>query len=91
VAAARRLKAADAARLTYRDPEFLSRFLRPDGRLKSRRSTGLSKVEQRELARHVGLARELALLPYPPTIRGVRIAGITDARGNALPQRRHRR
>ena len=87
--ARRRLSEADAARLNYRDPEFLSRFLRPDGRIKSRRSTGLSSVEQRELARHVAIARELALL-YLPTDRPLKVKGITDDQGRPVKRRARR-
>jgi small subunit ribosomal protein S18 len=79
-----RLSEADSARLIYRDPEFLSRFLDKRGRIRPRRSTGLTRAEQSRMARQVALARELALLPYPARERPVEIKGVTDAAGRPV-------
>lgn len=54
----------DLARITYRDPEFLARFLSAKGKVRSRRQTGLPRMWQARMAREVKRARELALLPY---------------------------
>jgi len=53
-----------AAAIDYRNPDTLRPFLTERGKIKARRTTGLSRVDQSKLARHVKRARELALLPY---------------------------
>lgn len=50
--------------IDYKDPEFLTRFLNPQGKILPRRITGNSLKFQRKLATAVKRARQLALLPY---------------------------
>lgn len=85
------LSDAEADRLTYRDLDFLSQFLQRDGRIKSRRQTGLSRAQQAWLARAVTIARELALLPYPPNRRPLEVKGMTGPDGKALDGKSERR
>ncbi|MFX4292739.1 30S ribosomal protein S18 [Streptomyces bohaiensis] len=56
-----------AARLTsidYKDTDLLRRFVSDRGKIRSRRLTGLTVRQQKEMARAVKNAREMALLPY---------------------------
>ncbi|MBC8328524.1 MAG: 30S ribosomal protein S18 [Planctomycetes bacterium] len=48
----------------YKDIETLQRFLSPQGRIHSRKRTGLNARKQRELKMAIKTARFLALLPY---------------------------
>jgi len=50
--------------IDYKDPEFLMRFLNPQGKILPRRITGNSLKFQRRLAVAVKRARQIALLPY---------------------------
>lgn len=91
MAAREPLSNAEADRLTYREPDFLAQFLRQDGRIKSRRQTGLSRCQQARLARAVKVARELALIPYPPNRRPLEVKGLTGPDGQALDTNSERR
>ncbi|RMH03443.1 MAG: 30S ribosomal protein S18 [Planctomycetota bacterium] len=48
----------------FKDIETLQRFLSPQGKLHSRKRTGLNARQQRQLKHAVKHARFLALLPY---------------------------
>ncbi|OCW86784.1 30S ribosomal protein S18 [Nocardia farcinica] len=48
----------------YKDIALLRQFLSDKGRIRSRRLTGLSPQEQRQVATAIRNAREMALLPY---------------------------
>ncbi len=48
----------------YKDVEVLKKFLNPHGKIMSRRRTGLSAGNQRELAQAIKRARFMALLPF---------------------------
>lgn len=48
----------------YKDVALLRQFLSDKGRIRSRRLTGLSPQEQRQVATAIRNAREMALLPY---------------------------
>jgi small subunit ribosomal protein S18 len=48
---------------------LLRRFISDRGKIRSRRITGVSVQQQRELARAIKNAREMALLPYTSTAR----------------------
>lgn len=50
--------------LDYKDTETLRKFLSSHGRILPRHRTKLSLKHQRELARAVKRARQMALLPY---------------------------
>jgi small subunit ribosomal protein S18 len=50
--------------IDYKDTESLKRFLNPNGRILSRRRTGLTAKNQRSFAEAVKRARFMALLPF---------------------------
>ncbi|MDE0572156.1 30S ribosomal protein S18 [Demequina sp. B12] len=58
------LKAAKVDKIDYKDTALLRKFISDRGKIRSRRVTGVSVQEQREIARAIKVARELALLPY---------------------------
>ena len=49
----------------YKDTTTLRVFLSDRGKIRSRRVTGLTVGQQREVAMAIKNAREMALLPYP--------------------------
>ena len=51
----------------YKDVPLLRKFMSDRGKIRSRRVTGLSATRQREVARAIKNAREMALLPYVST------------------------
>ncbi|MBT3159061.1 30S ribosomal protein S18 [Streptomyces sp. CHA1] len=59
------LLAAGITYIDYKDTELLRRFLSDRGKIRSRRVTRVTAQQQRQLARAVRNAREMALLPYP--------------------------
>ena len=48
----------------YKRAEDLRRFLTPNGKIQSRKRTGLNSQEQRLLSQAIKRARFMALLPY---------------------------
>jgi small subunit ribosomal protein S18 len=57
----------DQAKITYidyKDTDLLRRFVSDRGKIRSRRVTRVSAQQQRQLARAIKNAREMALLPY---------------------------
>ena len=50
--------------IDYKDVENLKRFLNPNGRIFSRKRTGLTAKNQRMLAEAVKRARFIGLLPF---------------------------
>ncbi|HSE57014.1 MAG TPA: 30S ribosomal protein S18 [Candidatus Paceibacterota bacterium] len=48
----------------YKDLENLKRFLNPNGRILSRKRTGLTAKNQRAVAEAIKRSRFLGLLPY---------------------------
>ncbi|MEU2564095.1 30S ribosomal protein S18 [Streptomyces longispororuber] len=52
--------------IDYKDVELLRKFLSDRGKIRSRRVTRVTVRQQRQLARAVKNAREMALLPYAP-------------------------
>lgn len=48
----------------YKDVRKLSRFLTERGKILPRRATGLSAKQQRQVAKAIKRARQVALLPY---------------------------
>ncbi|MYT31834.1 MULTISPECIES: 30S ribosomal protein S18 [unclassified Streptomyces] len=66
-AAAPRPNPLDAAGITYidyKDTDLLRKFLSDRGKIRSRRITRVTAQQQRQLARAIKNAREMALLPY---------------------------
>ncbi len=48
----------------YKDVRKLQRFLTERGKVLPRRATGLTAKQQRQVARAIKRARQIALLPY---------------------------
>jgi small subunit ribosomal protein S18 len=59
-----RFKKARIKYVDYKDPDFLTRFLNPQGKILPRRLTGNSLKFQRRVSSSIKKARQLALLPY---------------------------
>ena len=58
------LKMAKIDVVDYKDTALLRKFISDRGKIRSRRVTGVTVQEQRQIARAIKVARELALLPY---------------------------
>ncbi|MGX6742774.1 30S ribosomal protein S18 [Streptomyces xantholiticus] len=56
--------------LDYKDTDLLRKFVSDRGKIRSRRVTRVSAQQQRQLARAIKNAREMALLPYASTAAG---------------------
>ncbi|MFC9623103.1 30S ribosomal protein S18 [Streptomyces sp. NPDC056930] len=50
--------------IDYKDTELLRKFISDRGKIRSRRVTRVTAQQQRQLARAIRNAREMALLPY---------------------------
>lgn len=50
--------------IDYKDVELMRKFMSDRGKILPRRRTGTCPRHQRELARHIKKAREIALVPY---------------------------
>jgi small subunit ribosomal protein S18 len=50
--------------IDYKDTALLRKFISDRGKIRSRRVTGVTVQEQRQIARAIKVAREMALLPY---------------------------
>ncbi|MBM9469318.1 30S ribosomal protein S18 [Nakamurella leprariae] len=53
----------------YKDVALLRRFISDRGKIRSRRVTGLTGQQQRQVAAAIKTAREMALLPSAPHAR----------------------
>ena len=60
----KKLKTAKVTEIDYKDTALLRKFISDRGKIRSRRITGVTVQEQREIARAIKNAREMALLPY---------------------------
>ncbi|MEC4018218.1 30S ribosomal protein S18 [Streptomyces sp. H27-D2] len=58
------LDVADISYIDYKDTVLLRKFISDRGKIRSRRVTHVSAQQQRQLARAIKNAREMALLPY---------------------------
>ena len=58
------LKAKGIEKVDYKDLDTLRLFISDRHKIRSRRVTGLSPQQQREVATEVKNAREMALLPF---------------------------
>ena len=58
------LKARGIEAVDYKDIETLRTFISERGKIRSRRVTGLTPQQQRQVATAVKNAREMALLPF---------------------------
>ena len=63
------LKTAGVEKVDYKDTALLRKFVSDRGKIRARRVTGVSVQQQRELAKAIKNAREMALLPYTSTAR----------------------
>ena len=61
------LKTLGVTALDYKDTARLRMFISERGKIRSRRVTGLTVQQQRQIATAIKNAREMALLPYPAT------------------------
>ncbi|MER7480362.1 30S ribosomal protein S18 [Streptomyces sp. NPDC126510] len=50
--------------IDYKDTDLLRKFVSDRGKIRSRRVTRVSSQQQRQLAKAIKNAREMALLPY---------------------------
>ncbi|MFI9386249.1 30S ribosomal protein S18 [Kutzneria sp. NPDC052558] len=65
------LRREGVTRVDWKDVTLLRKFISDRGKIRSRRVTGLTPQQQREVATAIKNAREMALLPYPgPSQRG---------------------
>ena len=55
--------------IDYKDTSLLRKYISDRGKIRARRVTGVSVQQQREIAKAVKNAREVALLPYTSTAR----------------------
>ncbi len=55
---------ADAPTIDYKDVKLLQRYVSEKGKIMPSRITAVSRKKQRELAKAIKRARQLALLPY---------------------------
>ncbi|MFI0765642.1 30S ribosomal protein S18 [Streptomyces sp. NPDC021218] len=63
----RRVNPLDAAGITYvdyKDTDLLRKFISDRGKIRSRRVTHVTRRQQRQIARAIKNAREMALIPY---------------------------
>ncbi|MGW6504058.1 30S ribosomal protein S18 [Nonomuraea angiospora] len=51
-------------RIDYKDTNLLRKFVSDRGKIRSRRVTGVTVRQQRQIAKAIKNAREMALLPY---------------------------
>ncbi|MDL9945784.1 30S ribosomal protein S18 [Gordonia sp. ABSL11-1] len=58
------VRVSAASPVDYKDVALLRQFLSDKGRIRSRRVTGLTPQQQRQVATAIRNAREMALLPY---------------------------
>lgn len=58
------LEQAGITYIDYKDTDLLRRFVSDRGKIRSRRVTRVTAQQQRQLARAIKNAREMALLPY---------------------------
>ena len=63
------LSAAKITYIDYKDTTLLRKFISDRGKIRARRVTGVSAQQQREIAKAIKNAREMALLPYTSTAR----------------------
>ena len=68
----------------YKDVDLLRRFMSERAKIRARRVTGNSAQQQREVARAIRVAREMALLPYA-------VRQVTTRRGSRRDREREPR
>ncbi len=63
------LAAAKIDYIDYKDTALLRKFISDRGKIRARRVTGVTVQQQRQLAKAIKNAREMALLPYSSSAR----------------------
>lgn len=63
------VKAHKVGTIDYKDTALLRKFISDRGKIRARRVTGVTTQEQRQIAKAVKNAREMALLPYSSSAR----------------------
>lgn len=63
------LATAGVTTIDYKDTALLRKFISDRGKIRARRVTGVSVQEQRQIAKAIKNAREMALLPYTSSAR----------------------
>ncbi len=63
------LAAAKISYIDYKDTALLRKFISDRGKIRARRVTGVTVQQQRQLAKAIKNAREMALLPYSSSAR----------------------
>ncbi|GAB3311543.1 MAG: 30S ribosomal protein S18 [Cumulibacter sp.] len=63
------LFAAEIEYIDYKDTAMLRKYISDRGKIRARRVTGVTSQQQRQLAKAIKNAREMALLPYTSTAR----------------------
>jgi len=63
------LEAAGVTYVDYKDVNLLRKFISDRGKIRSRKVTGVTPQQQRQISRAIKNAREMALLPYPSRAR----------------------
>ncbi|MGW8395151.1 30S ribosomal protein S18 [Streptomyces lydicus] len=58
------LDAAGIMYIDYKDTDLLRKFISDRGKIRSRRVTHVTRQQQRQIARAIKNAREMALIPY---------------------------
>lgn len=58
------LNTMSPVKIDHKNLDLLKKFITPTGRIKSRRYTGVTTAQQRNIARAIKRARHLALLPF---------------------------
>ncbi|HEV7908186.1 MAG TPA: 30S ribosomal protein S18 [Pseudonocardiaceae bacterium] len=59
------LKKEGISTVDWKDTALLRKFISDRGKIRSRRVTGLTPQQQKQVATAIKNAREMALLPYP--------------------------
>ncbi|MGH3860576.1 30S ribosomal protein S18 [Actinokineospora sp.] len=59
------LKTAGVSTVDWKDVTLLRKFISDRGKIRSRRVSGLTPQQQKQVATAIKNAREMALLPYP--------------------------
>ncbi|KEI43398.1 30S ribosomal protein S18 [Saccharopolyspora rectivirgula] len=63
------LRQAGVDVVDWKDTPLLRKFISDRGKIRSRRVTGLTRQQQRQVAQAIKNAREMALLPYPQPVK----------------------
>ena len=58
------IKEINNSKIDYKDIDLLRKFINDQGKILSRRSTGLNSKQQKRITKSIKRARILALLPF---------------------------